>query len=586
MQERERPGPGCGRKTLVSAGAWCAALGAAALIAACGGGATDHATTASEGWRSARGRPSTCAYEHVFVTIEKVVINRGAAAIEIVLPQPRRIDLLALEHGLLQALGTPPLAPGHYQGLRLVLSTDDADAGAAPANAIQPVGAAPVALRTPGAEHGGLKVRIDFDVPAGRAADLALDPDQCQLVGKPRGNAGEYVLNPVVAGVALDVTMASKGEFRVSMGNDPDVSALADGGYLVAWAAGTGDWSTRSEVHAQRYLPDGSPAGSPVRVNSTVPGTQNNPRVATLADGGWVIAWGGSDTPRGGSIAFQQYARDGAPVGGERRPDMPPTLWQHGGQTVLGLADGSYVLAWDSAQGLHDFDVWSQRYAPDGIALGPPARVNVATDGVQGSAALGRTGGGHVIAWTSQGQDGSGLGVYARRYAPDGSVSDEMRVNTRTSGDQTWPAIATLANGDFVIIWVSDGPNGPQTTISSRRYTAAGIPVGPEQVLVDSAGTLYWYRAIASLADGGHVLAWGSCAQYGSDCHVDAQRYDAAGAPAGERIRVDSLADARDPAVAGLSGGGFVIVWSFGPAGLPYVTDVYGQQFDALGARR
>ena len=42
-------------------------------------------------------------------------------------------------------------------------------------------------------------------------------------------------------------------------------------------------------------------------------------------------------------------------------------------------------------------------------------------------------GGGFVVTWTSDGQDGSGYGIYGQRYAADGTaVGSEFRVNTFT----------------------------------------------------------------------------------------------------------------------------------------------------------
>ena len=45
--------------------------------------------------------------------------------------------------------------------------------------------------------------------------------------------------------------------------------------------------------------------------------------------------------------------------------------------------------------------------------------------------------GGFVVTWSSEGQDGSGYGIYGQRYAADGSpVGDEFRANTYTTNAQ------------------------------------------------------------------------------------------------------------------------------------------------------
>lgn len=561
------------------------ALVVMALLAGCGGGGPapqDSAASPSV----ARAAGPGCAYEHVFVTVERLVLNRGPSRVETVLPQRKRIDLLVADRGLLQSLGVAPLAPGHYSDVRLILSADGGSDGGIPANAVQASGGPLTALKTPGAQHSGLKLQVDFDVAEGQAADLMLDTDPCALVKQPPGAAGNSTLDPTVAAHPVNVTMPARGEFRVSVSDrnaDPAVAGLPDGGYLVAWSAG-GDYTMRSDVYAQRYLANGSPLGTVTAVTAA-PGSQGGPQIAVLADGGYVIAFGGADTPRGGSVGLQRYAADGSPA-----PTMPPEVqgWQASGQTVLGLDDGSFVFAWSSAPvGRYDFDVYAQRFAADGSRLGGSSRVNTSAEGGQGSPAMGRAGRGYVIVWNSQGQGDTGVDVRAQWYRADGTASGgEVRVNTTAAGNQTAPAVATLANGDVLIIWVSDGANGEQTVVASQRYTAAGAPVGSQQVLVDSPGTISWYRSVAGLNDGGSVLAWGSCRQYGDDCHVDAQRFDTRGAAVGARTTVDTAPNARTPAVAALTDGGYVLVWSFGQPGLPYTTDIYGEQFDAQGLAR
>ena len=60
--------------------------------------------------------------------------------------------------------------------------------------------------------------------------------------------------------------------------------------------------------------------------------------------------------------------------------------------------------------------------------------------------------GGFVVAWESDGQDGSGYGIYAQRFTSAGArIGAEVRVNTTTVKDQRWPAIAALRS-DFLDI--------------------------------------------------------------------------------------------------------------------------------------
>ena len=47
--------------------------------------------------------------------------------------------------------------------------------------------------------------------------------------------------------------------------------------------------------------------------------------------------------------------------------------------------------------------------------------------------------GGFVVTWTSDGQDGSGYGIYGQRYAADGTaVGSEFRVNQITATESNF----------------------------------------------------------------------------------------------------------------------------------------------------
>jgi hypothetical protein len=182
----------------------------AAGVVACGGGGGGSGTGAQGSMRFAMTDAPACGYDHVWVTVEKVSVHQSASAsdgdagwVDLPVTPARRIDLLTLTNGVLEELGTTPLAAGHYSQVRLVLSSN---AGTnPPANAVQPTGGSVVALSTPSAQQSGLKLKVNADVAAGQTADLVLDFDACQSVVKS-GTSGQYVLKPVIAVVPRVVT--------------------------------------------------------------------------------------------------------------------------------------------------------------------------------------------------------------------------------------------------------------------------------------------------------------------------------------------------------------------------------------------
>jgi hypothetical protein len=87
-----------------------------------------------------------------------------------------------------------------------------------------------------------------------------------------------------------------------------------------------------------------------------------------------------------------------------------------------------------------------------------------------------------VITWQSEGQDGSGYGIYAQRYNGSGIAQGaNFQVNTYTANWQTHPDVALDRSGNFVIVWDTFGQDDPITAdygIWYRTYNAAGTALG------------------------------------------------------------------------------------------------------------
>ncbi|MFC5358600.1 hypothetical protein, partial [Azospirillum himalayense] len=115
-----------------------------------------------------------------------------------------------------------------------------------------------------------------------------------------------------------------------------------------------------------------------------------------------------------------------------------------------------------------------------------------------------------VVTWASNGQDGSGYGVYARLLDGHGQpLGNEFRVNASTDKSQSNPKVTGLGNGGFMIVWdevdaVSQPPIG-NFAVYARFYDAAGNAVGSEwkQALSYAASS-----EAAQLADGSAVMVW------------------------------------------------------------------------------
>ncbi len=141
-------------------------------------------------------------FDAVNVTVSKVRVHQSSTASEndpgwsdITLTPPRKINLLDLTNGALDALGQTSLPAGHYTQLRLVLS---ANTGTNIANSVVLSGTTTeIPLYTPSAVQSGIKLIHEFDVSSGQHVDLVLDFNALKSI-VTRGN-GSYALMPVIS---------------------------------------------------------------------------------------------------------------------------------------------------------------------------------------------------------------------------------------------------------------------------------------------------------------------------------------------------------------------------------------------------
>ena len=214
---------------------WLAAL-ITAVLAACGGGGDSPATGTLH--VSLTDAPA-CGYDAVHVTVDRVRVHQSDTAAdadggwqELVLAQPRRVDLLSLTNGVLEDLGSTTLPAGTYTQLRLVLAENSA---ADPmANSVTPTGAAEVALDTPSAQQSGLKIKTSFTVAPTQVADLVLDFDACKSVVK-RGNSGRYNLKPVLTAIPVFAAAgnAVQGYVAPALANGSTAVSVQQAGVVV-----------------------------------------------------------------------------------------------------------------------------------------------------------------------------------------------------------------------------------------------------------------------------------------------------------------------------------------------------------------
>ncbi|MEZ5935207.1 MAG: LamG-like jellyroll fold domain-containing protein [Alphaproteobacteria bacterium] len=372
----------------------------------------------------------------------------------------------------------------------------------------------------------------------------------------------------VVQGTAPD--LASGAEFQINTTTAiaqeaPSIAALADGGYVVAWQSDGQDGSNYG-VFAQRYDSAGSAVGSEFQVNTTTASLQEAPAVTALADGGFVVAWQstGQDGDSTGIYA-QRYDSAGNTVGTEFQVNTTTTDAQEA-PAITAFADGGFIVTWESRnQDGSNWGVYAQRYDSAGSAVGSEFRVNSWTFNEQRSpdiAAL--ADGGFVVTWQSKDQDFSNWGVFAQRYdAAGAAVGPEFVVNTNWSGEQKEPSVAALDDGGFVVVWQSKDQDGDNWGIFAQRYDAAGNRTEFEFQVNQETANQQSDPSVSALPDGSFIVTWQSKDQDGDNWGIYGRRFSADGDALGNEFQINTTSAGQQEGVetAALGDGGLAVTW-------------------------
>jgi len=275
------------------------------------------------------------------------------------------------------------------------------------------------------------------------------------------------------------------------------------------------------------------------------------------------------------------------PIGPEFRVNTATTLSQVNSSVAMD-ADGDSVVVWESqGQDGSGTGIYAQRFNSAGGTIGPEFRVNTFTANPQRNPDVAIDAAGNfVIVWESVNQDTSGGGIYAQRFNTMGTpLGPEFRVNTFTNNWQSNPSVAMDADGNFVVTWESLYQDGDFTGVYAQRFNSVGTPVGPEFQVNTHTSDEQYDPDVAMDASGDFVITWQSEYQDGDFYGIYAQRYNAAGNPQGAEFLVNSTTAGSQifPSIAINPIGDFVITWAAGGQGNPDGVDIFSRRFNADG---
>jgi hypothetical protein len=202
---------------------------------------------------------------------------------------------------------------------------------------------------------------------------------------------------------------------------------------MVAWQSFGQDGSDWG-VFGQRFDSDGALVDGEFQINSSTEYAERSPDVTRDLDGNFLVVWVRAFAPVPG-IFGQRFNSLGATVDGEFRVDQG-SLTDPADPAVAQVGDGGFMVVWEGYQDeATSKELHAQEFDGVGFLQGPELLVNSFTPNDHEHAAIaGDADGRYVVAWMNDGQDGSGLGVYAQRFQAEPAPSGRVAVGPATSG--------------------------------------------------------------------------------------------------------------------------------------------------------
>lgn len=241
--------------------------------------------------------------------------------------------------------------------------------------------------------------------------------------------------------------------------------------------------------------------------------------------------------------------------------------------------NGNFIIAWDDSRNGHT-DIYAQRYASNGTALGSNFKVNDdESDTLQEFPSIGIDGSGNfILVWVDKRNINSN--IYAQRYLSSGmpigsnfKVNDNQDYTIDFSANIITPGIAVDSIGNFVITW-TDGRD--HANIFAQIYLGDGTPVGRNFKVNDDEGLSFQVTpSITSHRSGNFFIAWND--DRNAEWNIYAQGYFKDGTPMGTNLRItNDVGGTIAPAIGVDENENFIITWADNRNGN---LDIYAQLY-------
>ncbi|HRJ68044.1 MAG TPA: Ig-like domain-containing protein [Beijerinckiaceae bacterium] len=349
------------------------------------------------------------------------------------------------------------------------------------------------------------------------------------------------------------------------------VAALEGGGYVIAWQDGSGLDGSATAVIFRIYDASGNALTNEIIANSYTTGDQYRPSVAAQPGGGFVLTWTSDGQDGSGQAVIGRiFDSTGNPVTAEFQLNTTYANAQTE-TSVAALDGGGFVVAWNSENNDGSLTgVYVQKFNASGAIVNGELPVNTYTAAEQQNpVVVAQTGGGFAVFWESYNQAGANsFDVFGRFYSSTPTaLTGEININSTFAGHQMKVTAAELNSTNIIVVWQSQSQDSDQNGIFGKILNASGTAITSEFAINTTTVNDQMAPSVTALADGGFLVTWASFGQDGSDYGVIGQRFSSNGVMVGSEFVVNTTTlDYQSPnlnetSLAQLNNGTIVIPW-------------------------
>ena len=413
--------------------------------------------------------------------------------------------------------------------------------------------------------------RLETNDSGGAAgAQLAMDGIGNAFVAWSQRFAGRmsvWVNQYSAAGAAWGT--ASLLEFDdITGAGPPAVAATASGDAMVVWTRGAGT----ARMHSALFFADASVWSSPIAVETPAAsdGADDFDPVLTLDEAGNALALWVQQGPTGRrSLKAARFDRGTLKWEPATLIETADGAVREGSLQVRSDADGNAMALWVQSDGTRD-DLWASRFDATTGTWGNAEHVEDADDAVVGTPSLALRANGDAVATWRQVNAGATV-VKARRYTAASRAWGAAATLEPLAGSPGDPSAAIDANGNAMVIWNLSAPDASRSFhVRVTRSPAGGQDWAVPRTLSSSRFPFNFPRGfsarIAFDGDGNATAIFSSTPDPERGIQfIQAQRYYAVADDWGTAFKLDDSSTPADKSVARLvvrGDGSGIVIWN------------------------